>query len=157
MEDIIKYMLFALAAAFILFLGYKMITEINGQECSTEIAKFEIDMKDFGKNLRFGARELHSYALPCNIDEIYFFDTGKSANPSDFNDVPVIKDMISSKSRNNIFLVKERDVRFSFYAGDFELDSPYICLKPKAGRISFFAEGAGKSLKVTLPSGQLTC
>ncbi len=157
MEDIIKYMLIAAAASFILLLGYKMIGRIGEQECSTEIAKFEIDLRDLGTSLRFGARELQSYALPCKVDGIYIFDFGKGARPGDFDSIPIIKDMLIGESRNNVFLVRENDVMTYFYAGDFKLPSQYICLRPKSGRISFFAEGAGNYSKITLPGGQSQC
>ena len=157
MEEVFKYVLIAVAASFILFFGYKMIGSISVQGCSTDIAKFEIDLKGMGANLRFGARELQTYPIPCRVDRIYLFDMGRGANPGDFDSMPIIKDALISESRSNVFLIKENDVTSSFYAGDFKLDSPYICLRPKAGRVSFFTEGAGRYSKITLPGDQPQC
>ena len=156
-SELLKYLLVAVIAVFIMSFGYKMISTVNRQGCNTEIAKFEIDLKDFSKNLRFGVKEFQSYAVPCKVDKIYIFDLSKDTNPDDFNDTPIMKDMLRSGSHNNLFLVKSGELKHSFNAGDFEIESAYICLKPKFDKISFFAEGAGKSARITIPDDQPKC
>jgi len=54
-------------------------------------------------------------------------------------------------------LVKENELKHSMSAGIIEIESAYLCLKPIANEISFFIEGAGNSVKVTVPEKQRLC
>lgn len=156
--DVVKYSLIALFSLVVLVFGYKMVSLIKERACSTEISKFEIDLRNIDKSLRFGARELQSHDAPCGIDKIYFFDLSKKINPEDFKDIPLIKDSLQSGASNNVFLIKENDVKRSFYAGSLGMIYPYhICFVPQFGRISFFAEGAGNSINVVSACGQPEC
>lgn len=156
--EVFKYGLVGIFSIVILIGGYKMVNIVNERACKTEIAKFEIDLRNIDKSLRFGAKELKSYDVPCKVDKIYLFDLNKNINPEEFKETPLIKDTLGSGANKNVFLVKDSEVMHSFYAGNLEMFYPYyICLLPKFDRISFLIEGAGKSAKVASACGQPEC
>lgn len=156
--DVIKYMLVGIFSVAILVSGYKMVSIVREKACQTEISKFEIDLKGIDKSLRFGAKELQSYVVPCQADRIYFFDLGKNINPDDFRDIPLLKDSIATGTDKNVFLIKEGEIKRSFHAGNMEMIYPYnICFVPNFGKISFSIEGTGKSVKVRSACNQPEC
>lgn len=156
--EILKYMLVGAFLMFTAFVGYKAIHALQEKDCNAEIIKFEIEVKDIDKNLRFGEKELKSYATPCEIDKIFFLDLNKEINPQDFDGIPIIRDIIENGGSDNVFLIKEGDVKRSFSAGYLDIEEPYYaCLIPLLDGISFFIEGAGKSAKFTLPDNQPKC
>lgn len=147
--EVLKYMLAGIFSIFILVAGYKLINLVEDRACRTELAKFEIDLKNLDKSLRAGEKELQSYDVSCKVDAIYFFDLSKAINPDDFNSTPLVRDSLKSKGNSNVFLVEKGDVKRSFYAGSLDIMPPnYLCFAPKSGKISFFAEGTGKSVKI---------
>ncbi|MBI2656265.1 hypothetical protein HYX03_00825 [Candidatus Woesearchaeota archaeon] len=156
--EVFKYALIGVFSVIVLVAGYKMVNIVKDRACNTEIAKFEIELRNIDKSLRFGARELQSYDVPCNADQIYFFDLNKNIKAENFKEIPLIKDTLESKGNNNVFLVKEGEVKRSFYAGNLEMAYPYyICFKPKFDKISFFIEGAGKTAKIAGACEQPEC
>ncbi len=155
--EIFKYSLVGIFSVVVLIFGYKMIDLVKERACKTEIAKFEIELKNIDKSVRFGVKELQSYDAPCKVDKIYFFDLSKKIDAEKFDDLPLIKDTLKSGG-NNLFLVKGKEVKRSFYAGNLEIEEPYyLCFVPKLERISFFVEGAGKSVKIIKAEGQPLC
>lgn len=153
-----RYLLIGAVSIIILAAGYKMVLVVKERGCQAEIAKFEVDLKSVGRSLRFGEKELKTYDVPCNAGQIYFFGNDKVTEPEIFKDIPLIKDSLKSGSQNNIFLVNEGKVKRAFYAGSLEMAYPYyICFMPKSGKISFFAEGAGKSARIAAACNQPEC
>ncbi len=156
--DLFKYALAGFVSIVVLIAGYKMISVVMERTCNAEIAKFEIDLRDIDKSLRFGAKELQSHNAPCKVDRIYFFDLNKNLNLENFRDIPIMKDALEGGRDKNVFLVKEGDIKRSFYAGNLEIVYPYyICFLPKFDKISFFAEGAAKSAKIASACNQPEC
>ncbi|MBI2654215.1 hypothetical protein HYX02_05400 [Candidatus Woesearchaeota archaeon] len=156
--EIFKYALVGFVSIAVLFAGYKMINAVKDRACQTELAKFEIELRGLDKGLRFGTKDLQSYDVPCKVDRIYFFDLNKKINPNDFRDAPLIKDSLKSGGSNNVFLVKEGQVKRSFHAGNLEMIYPYhICFIPKFEKISFFVESTGKSAKIISACNQPEC
>ncbi|MBI2650763.1 hypothetical protein HYX04_05650 [Candidatus Woesearchaeota archaeon] len=157
-EEVFKYAIVGVVSIAILIAGYKMVNVVKDRACKTEIAEFELELRNLDKSLRYGAKELQSHDVPCKVDKIYFFDINKDINPEDFKDIPIIKDTLKSKGDSNVFLVKDGNVRRSFYAGNLEMAYPYhICFLPKFDKISFFLEGAGKSAKIAASCEQPEC
>ncbi|MBS3105870.1 hypothetical protein J4234_06470 [Candidatus Woesearchaeota archaeon] len=156
--EVFKYGMVGVFSVVILIAGYNLVNVVKERACKTEIAKFEIDLRNLDKSVRFGAKELQSYDVPCKADQIYFFDLNRNINSKDFKEIPIIKDSIESSGNNNVFIVKEGEVKRSFYAGNLEMLYPYhICFTPKFDRISFFIEGAGNSAKVASSCDQPEC
>lgn len=155
--EVFKYALLGFASVAILISGYRLVEIVKEKSCSAEIANFEIELRDLDKSLRFGAKELQTYDVPCKADKIYFFDLNKNTYPDEFKDTPILADSVKSRS-SNVFLVKDGDVKRSFYAGNLEMAYPYnICFAPKFGKISFFIESTGKSAKVAGSCSQPEC
>ena len=155
--ELFKYALIGIVSVVVLIAGYKMIDVVRERACKTELAKFEIELRDLDKSLRFGERELQTFDAPCKVDRIYFFDKSKSINIDIFNETPIMRDSLKSGS-NNVFLIKDREVKRSFYAGNLEILYPYYkCLIPKFEKISFFVEGAGNSAKIESAIDQPDC
>ncbi|MBI2658747.1 hypothetical protein HYX05_01430 [Candidatus Woesearchaeota archaeon] len=156
--EVFKYGMVGVFSIVILIAGYKLVNVVKERACNTEIAKFEIDLRNLDKSVRFGAKELRSSDAPCKADSIYFFDLNKTINPENFKSIPIIKDTLKSKGNNNIFLVKNGEVIRSFYAGNLDMVYPYhICFIPKFDSISFFIEGAGSSAKIAGSCDQPEC
>ena len=157
-EEVFKYAIVAAVSLVILIAGYGIVNVVKERICRTEIAKFEIDLRNIDKSLRYGARELQRYDAPCKVDRIYFLDLDKKIDPEIFNDIPLMKDALKNGGSNNVFLVKDGEVKRSFYTGSLEMAYPYhMCFLPKFDKISFFAEGAGKSAKITSECSQPEC
>ena len=155
--EVFKYGLVGVVSVIILIAGYGMLNTVKERTCKTEISKFEIDLKSIDQSLRAGAKELQSLQVPCKADKIYFFDLNKNINPEDFGEIPIMKETLKSKS-HNVFLVKDGEVKRSFYAGNLEMIYPYhICFVPDFDKISFFAEGSGSSAKIAAACGQPEC
>ena len=155
--QLFKYALAGVISVIIVTFGYKTINSLTGKGCVAEIAKFEIDLKDIGTTIDFGAKEQQSYQVPCDIDEIYFLDL-EMANPSYLDYAPLVKDSLQSGAGNNVFLLKEGKVKSTFSFGHIEVEYPhYKCLVPQFGKVSFFLEGTQKSALMTGTSDQPEC
>jgi len=156
--EVFKYAIVGVFSIFILIAGYSLISVVRDRACKTEIAKFEIDLKDIDKNLRAGEKEMQDYDVPCKADSIYFFDLNKKINSDDFKNIPIIKDSLESGGNSNVFVVENGQVKHSFYAGNLEMIYPnYICFVPKFDKISFFAEGTGASAMIRSACNQPEC
>ena len=147
--EVIKYFIIAIIIIVITFFGYNVITKITEKACNAEIAKFEIDLKNIDKSIKFGSVKEFTQQVPCDVDEIYFFDLDKDINLDFLEDIPLIKDSVQSKVEKNIFLLKDNKILNSFYAGNLDIEFPnYICFLPKFEKINFFLEGKGKKASV---------
>ena len=157
-SSVIKYILMAFFSFIVLVAGFKGVSFIRDRACNAELAKFEIELSGIDKELRFGAKELKEFRIPCKTTQIYFFDLSKKINPEDFKDIPLMKNALATGSGKNVFIVDRGKVKKSFYAGNIETIYPYyLCLKPKFDKISFFAEGKGQSALLTGACGQSDC
>ena len=157
-SSVIKYILMAFFSFIVLVAGFKGVSFIRDRACNAELAKFEIGLSGIDKELRFGAKELKEFRIPCKTTQIYFFDLSKKINPEDFKDIPLMKNALATGSGKNVFIVDRGKVKKSFYAGNIETIYPYyLCLKPKFDKISFFAEGKGQSALLTGACGQPDC
>ena len=154
----IKYILVVLASMIILISGYALLNLVKERACSTEIARFETEVHNIDKQLRFGQRDLLSYNIPCKADQLYLFDLNKNIDPEIFKDVPIIKDTLKNKGNYNVFLVKDHKVKSIAYAGNLEIENPYyLCLVPKHESVSVYGEGAGRSIKIIKYEDQPEC
>ncbi|MBI1935658.1 hypothetical protein HYS31_04410 [Candidatus Woesearchaeota archaeon] len=155
--EIFKYVLALLLALLVLGIGYNSINSVRDKACKTELAQFEIEARNLGVELRYGSREKRDFKAPCSIDKLYLFDLDAGVDASQFTGIPLIRDSIRSGS-SNIFLVKDGQVKRSFYAGKLRISAPhYLCLAPKNDMISVFLEGSGSYVTVTVPSSQPLC
>ena len=156
--EAIKYILIALVIILIQFMGYKLFTTLREKQCQTELAKFEIDLKDLYKGIEFGSVNERKYDAPCNVDKIYFIELDKDVPLSIFNKLPIIKDSLKSKVKKNVFLVKNNKLVRSFYAGNLDFEYPYYtCLIPRSNEINFFLEGRGLKVKIIPGCAQPEC
>ena len=157
-SEAFKYILAGLFSILILIAGYKSISAIQQRSCAAEIKNFESELKNLDKDLRYGAKELKSYIVPCGAKNIYIFDLSRKIDLEQFDKAPLMKDLLKASGSHNIFLVRENKVIGSFYSGNIEIDMPYyFCLLAKNEKIAFFAEGAAAAAKITLPGEQAQC
>ena|SRR3989338_1845803 len=157
-SEVFKYLIIAFISVVILVGGYKLINLISSRSCQADLSRMEIDLRNINQGLRYGERELKTVKMPCNVEKVYFLDLKAGINSNLFNDIPIISDSLQARAANNIFLAVGNDVKHSFYAGSMEIESPgYLCMKSNAGQISFFAEGAGESARITKAPGQILC
>jgi len=132
-------------------LGYKSLATIKDKTCNAELAKFQIDLKNLDKTVKFGDVKEFTYQVPCNSNEILFFDLKQRDKiiSSLTNLNPIITDSIESEVEKNVFVVKNNRILSSFYAGNLDIEFPnYICFLPKSGKIDFIVEGKGTSVSV---------
>ena len=156
-SEVLKYLIIAVISAVILIGGYKLVGLISSRSCQADLSRMEIDLRELNKGLRYGEKELRTVKMPCNVEKVYFVDLTR-ASAGSFGAVPVIQDSLQTRAANNIFLEAGSDIKRSFYAGSMEIESPgYLCMKSNAGQISFFAEGAGESARITKAPGQVLC
>ena len=157
-SETFKYILAGFLSIAVLIAGYKSISAVQQRSCAAEIKNFESELKNSDKSLRYGAKELKSYAVPCGAKNIYLFDLSGKIDLEQFNKVPIMKDSLKTSGNYNIFLVRENKVIDSFYSGKLEIDAPYyFCLLAKNEKIAFFSEGAEAAAKITLPDEQAQC
>lgn len=156
-SEVFKYMLIALVAGVILIFGYMMLRSVLQKGCTTELTDFTANFRNIDKSSRYGEMELKEYSVPCKADKIYLFDFSKSINYAQFSQIPIMQDSLKTSKNDNVFLVEENKVLNSFYAGKFEIEDSYLCLKTSSGKISFFAEGSKDALRISRPQGQPAC
>ena len=156
-SDVFKYIIAAILAALVLGFGYKMVKLMQDKGCRTELADFEIGLRELDRNVRYGTRELKTYQVPCSATQVYLFDRSKKIDTEKFNSIPILMDSLKTGGNGNLFIVKDDDVLRSFYAGNMQINSTYLCLKPRNGKILFFIEGAGKSVNVVPADEQPLC
>jgi len=156
--EVIKYVIISVIIIFVTFFGYSVITSVREKTCNTELAQFEIDIKGFDKTVKFGSVKEFTKLVPCDVDEVYFFDLGKDINLDYLEHLPLLKDSVGSKAEKNIFLVKDNKILDSFYVGNLNIEFPnYICFLPKFQKINFFVEGKGKEVSVISGCFQPEC
>ncbi|MCH8003151.1 MAG: hypothetical protein IH934_00835 [Nanoarchaeota archaeon] len=149
--EVIKYVIIALTILAITFFGYKSLAVIQDKTCNAELAKFQIDLKNLDKTVKFGNVKEFTYRVPCNSNEILFFDLNQRDKiiSSLTNLNPLIIDSIKSKVEKNVFVVRNNKILSSFYAGNLDIEFPnYICFLPKFEKIDFIVEGKGTSVSV---------
>ena len=147
--EAVKYLLIAAVIIFVTFFGYSVVQKARDKVCNAEIAQFEIGLKNLDKAVKYGSVKEFTEQIPCDADEIYFFDLSKDINLDFLNNLPLLKDSVESKAQKNVFLVKDNKLMGSFYAGNIDIDFPdYICFLPKSGKINFFVEGKGAKAAV---------
>ena len=147
--EAIKYLLIAAVIIFVTFFGYSLVQKVSGNACNTEIAQFEIGLKNLDKAVKYSSVKEFSEQVPCGADEIYFFDLNKDINLDFLSHLPLLKDSVESKAEKNVFLVKDNELMGSFYAGNLDIGFPnYICFLPKSSKINFFLEGKGAKAAV---------
>jgi len=156
--EVIKYLIIAIIIAVITFSGYSIINKMGNKACKTELAKFEIDLKNLDKQIKFGSSKEFIQTVPCNADKIYFFDLNKEINLEFLKNVPLLRDSVESKAQKNVFILKDNKIISSFYAGNLDLDFPnYVCFTPISSRINFFLEGKGNQVSITGSCSQPEC
>jgi len=149
--EVIRYFIIAITILAITFFGYKSLATIKDKTCNAELAKFQIDLKNLDKTVNFGSVKEFTYQVPCNSNEILFFDLNQRDKiiTSLTNLNPIITDSIKSKVEKNVFVVRNSKILSSFYAGNLDIEFPnYICFLPKSGKIDFIVEGKGTSVSV---------
>lgn len=157
-SETFKFILAGLFSILILIAGYKSVSLIKQRSCAVEIKNFESELKNLDKSLRYDAKELKAYQVPCNTKNIYLFDLSRKIDLEQFNKVPVMKDSLKTSRNHNVFLVREKQVIDSFYLGNLDIETPhYYCLVAQNEKIMFYAEGAANAAKITLPDEQLQC
>jgi hypothetical protein len=156
--QVIKYALIALFIIAIQLVGYRSFVLIKEKHCQTELVKFQLDLKGLDRGIGFRDVEERTYRVPCGADKIYFLDLGKDIPLGIFDGVPAIKGSLNDEVQHNIFVVKEKAILDSFYAGNLEFAYPYhTCLKPHSGRINFFIEGRGNKATIIPGCMQAEC
>jgi len=145
--NVFIYIFAIIVVALILILGYKYISSTKENIVKTDLIllknKLSSDIETISSD--FGSSKKVSYSIPDQA-EICLFDLDKkdeilSNLGSNFN--LLIKDSIENNVKKNTFVFDE-DIFESYYVGEIEINDPYfICLKPVAGKISFFVEGKG--------------
>jgi len=157
-SEVFKYIMAGVLGILIIAIGYKSISAVRERACLAEIKSFEIEMEGMDKNLRFGMKDKLTYNVPCNSNQVYIFDLTKPIDFGNFGKIPIMKDSLQTSGSHNVFAVRGNKVVASFYAGSLEISNPYYyCLLPIAGKISFFAEGAKDSARITIPEKQPQC
>ena len=136
--EVIRFFIIAIIIVAITLFGYKSFTAIQDRICTAEIVKFQTDLKNLDRIVDYGSIKKFSKQIPCQVDEIYFFDLNKKINLDILDNQPLLKDSIESNERKNIFLMKDDKIMDSFYAGNLNINFPnYICLLPKFEKINF--------------------
>jgi len=152
--EVVKYLIVAILIIVITFFGFNIITKVSEKSCKAELAKFEIGLKGLDKIVKSGSIMELTKQVPCKADRVYFFDLEADINLEFLSHLPLIRDSVSSKAENNVFVVKDDIILSSFYAGNLDISFPnHICFLPKFEKINFFIEGMGQ--KVSVVSGCL--
>jgi len=147
--EVIKYFIIAMMIVAITFFGYSAVTKVRDNACKVELAKFEIDIGKLDKSVKFGSIKEFTKVIPCDVDEIYFFDLEDDINLDLIEHLPLLKDSIRDKVEKNVFLVRDNKILATFYAGNLDIGYPnYICFVPKFGKMNFFVEGKGEKVSV---------
>jgi len=156
--DAIKYLIIAVVMIAIILFGYYSLQKIQVKICHTELAKFELSLKDLDTTVKAGSVSEKSFDIPCNADEVYFFDLNEPPAPEVMESLPLMKDSVLSKAQKNVFLIKDNEIVESLYIGNLSLSHPsYLCIVPQYEKMSLFIEGNGKSVSIVPACQQAEC
>ena len=148
-HQVIKILIAAVFILIIAYFGYKLTSDLIGRTCKTEMARFQTDLRHLDEKVKYGNVMEFTKQVPCNTEEIYFFDLDQNPNTEFIREIPLLSDSLESGVNKNVFLMKNDEIIDSFYAGDLNIEYPnYICFLPKFGNINYFLEGKGTSVGV---------
>lgn len=146
-HHIIKYVLIAVVVVVIQLFGYFAYTTMKDQFCKTDLASFEIDMRDIHKGVGLGEVKKNVFGIPCKVERVYFVDQEKVEENYFAN--PFLKDSITSNEKDNLYLLREEQMKKKFYTGKLDLRYPgFVCLEPISEQVDFFVEGREKGVAI---------
>jgi cysteine-rich repeat protein len=143
---VIRYFLIAVVIIVISFSGYSAYATLQEKACNAELVLFESELRELDEKVTSGSVKEFTKHIPCNADEVYFFDKSKDFDLSLYEINPFLKENVESKVEDNVFLVRKNKILASFNAGNLEIEYPnYVCMIPKFEKVNFFLEGKGKA------------
>jgi len=150
--QLVLYIFVLVIANLILFFGSKMIIYMGDQIDRADQIKFQEDVKKQIIDLQqsFGKIEVKKFSLPSGYSEVCFFDINKEIETNALNKYPLVKDSIASKTKKNVFLIKDKDMKYSFYAENITFsDYPfYYCYKTEGGFVQIGFENRGDYISI---------
>jgi len=78
--------------------AWKAYTSVRDRMCRTEMDKFQIDLSELGKEIRFGEVAKKKVNVPCSADEIFFVDLAKDMPSGMFREKPIIENAVAGKA-----------------------------------------------------------
>ena len=157
LSDVVKYAIIAMVIIGAQVFAWKAYTSVRDRMCRTEMDKFQIDLSELGKEIRFGEVAKKKVNVPCSADEIFFVDLAKDMPSGMFREKPIIENAVAGKA-DSVLIVKNGKVLRSFDAGALELEYPYhLCIAPRAGFMELFIEGKGAKTSVVPGCSEIEC
>jgi len=150
------YAISSIVIILVFYFGYRGVIGLDKANQDSIAERMQLRMKadmdelsmHYGASARFSYDTSKYFTKICFV-ELHLNSTNElSRNATLRANHTLIWDSVSSASPSNVFGMGERF--FSFDAGKMSVNcSPYIyCQDVKRGKVSFFAEGEGDSVKI---------
>lgn len=141
------YILAALCIAIVAIFGFKAFANIKDKNCVSKLTLFQEEIKAMAGSMASGAGERRGFHL-CSATKIYFFDREKDISLADYTDNPVLNDVVKSKPKENVFVMNDEKLVYSFSLDNAGISYPYFsCIKGVNGYFKIYFKGKpdGKS------------
>jgi hypothetical protein len=157
-NNVFIYLLITLIALIVILYGYKVINDFLEKECQVKRIIVKEDLQQEFDTLGIGSLKRKVYENLCRTDKIYFFDKSKNLTPDHFNDSLVLKDIIESKPKENVFFMEKIELKNSFNVGKLDIEYPYYkCILIKNNKLDFFIRGKGSGINIINKNPSLDC
>ncbi|MFH1452991.1 MAG: hypothetical protein ABIH00_03295 [Armatimonadota bacterium] len=146
-QQLMTYIIAAVVAMIVLFLGYNAIVSIQEKGESVQLIQFKSDLSSDVERMSadYGSLVVTSYRLPSNIEKVCFVDIDNPISQGLIGSYPIIAESVKEGVKKNLFLVDDEDsVAFSDYVGDIDIGGPHwVCYPVVAGGFTVNLQGKG--------------
>ena len=156
-SQIFVYVLGVIVILIILFVGYKLMSNIlsSGKAANTENFKTEIKEDIEGIGNEYGSEVIQDYDLPRGYEKLCLVDL-ENVNLNNIDNLR-IRDSVESGVEANVFMEGEKAFDM-FYVDGLRLEPPYItCISAENGKLELEFKGKGDSAQLQSPVDNNYC
>ncbi|MFC2135432.1 hypothetical protein ACFLTH_12535 [Bacteroidota bacterium] len=160
-QQVFIYIITIIVVGLILLIGYRSIGGLMKKGCDVEMTSFKSSLESYiSKYDSYGDLHKESIKVPCSYREICFINTDAINNGENLDgDIDlIIKDSVSAKIQENVFLVKTDAVEpFGTFFPEIKVDNTarYVCMENMGGRFYIKFHGLGKQVNISSYSPEI--
>ncbi|MFO7711366.1 MAG: hypothetical protein R6V53_06370 [Candidatus Woesearchaeota archaeon] len=112
----------------IILFATSTVTDIATKQCQIDAQRFKSDFERVKNQMTAsrGKAVIEEFRIPCEVDQIIFFDNNKEVLFAGFEGLPVVMDALHSDTKENVFLMSGKDIVQSFHIPNIEVKVPYF-------------------------------
>ncbi|MCK5283533.1 MAG: hypothetical protein KAK00_09085 [Nanoarchaeota archaeon] len=156
--QIFTYIVTIVIIAVILLFGYNAIRDFKQKADQISMVDFQNNLESSIKSIEYGSLRNKVFTLSNDYKEVCFVNNHNTDDYGDydfdviFKDYPIIRDVVESGTRKNIFLIKDKkEVAEKFEIGkiSFSGDSILKCFDVINSKLSIAIEGKGNHVIIS--------